>query len=148
MVEQESSPQYTPVVDETLSARNYKRVRTIGCVLGVFVWLVLMLIPAFFFILAFRGNITISRFWEDIPDHHEYPVFQINLITESDFRGLSFVNSDLQSEDDLSLCAQTNVRYLLWEGQGENVKFCTCYRRDDGELEWEWEKTTTEACSD
>jgi hypothetical protein len=117
-----------------------------GCFSGLMLWLVLMVIPPILFILALRGDITIPRYG-DVPDRHEYPLFQVKLIMEDDFRGLGLMNTKLFSDNDLNMCIQTNVSYFLWEGEGEPAVFCACYNRENDDMDWVWLETVRESCS-
>lgn len=99
------------------------------------VWVVILFIPFAFFTLASRGQITISHSG-DVPDKFEHPLLQVRLISEIDYRGLLVINSTVDRTDALNLCVQTQVRYLLWQGEGEPATYCDCYARAQSEDEW------------
>ena len=143
----ESTQPIEPAVKPMLVSPTQRKVLwRFGCLIGLLLWLVLMVIPPILFILAVRGDITLPRYG-DVPNRHEYPLFQVKLIMEEDFRGLGLLNTKLYPDDDLNLCVQTNVRYLLWAGEGEPAVFCTCYNRENADLDWVLLETVRESCS-
>lgn len=129
------------VVVEKPQRRWYKRP---GCILGLVIWLILILTPTFFIVVAVQGDITINH-TGDIPDKGRYPRFQVKLIMEPDYRGFSITNSSI-NRDDESLCIEQNVNYVLWQGSGEAATFCQCYTRDIQEGEWVSAETITDSC--
>ena len=108
-------------------------------------WFLVLLLPMVLFILAINGDITIARSG-DIPDKNEHPLFQASLVMEIDFRGLRLTNTSLARENEVNLCIQTNVRFVLWEGEGEDAVFCDCYDRDSSESVWELSSTAMTTC--
>ena len=73
-------------------------------------------------------------------------MFQLSLISEVEARGLRVTTTLVSSPDDLSLCVQTNVRFVLWEGDGEPASFCDCYTREDNNSDWQFESYIDTAC--
>lgn len=131
------------VVQEHPKKRSLSR--RVGCVLILVLWFLILLLPLGFFILAVDGQLTLSQ-RGDVPDKHQHPLFQINLITEVDYRGIQFTNSTIHRQDDLNVCVQTDVRYLLWQGEGESAQYCDCYMRTAQEDDWQYETTTPGQC--
>jgi hypothetical protein len=41
---------------------------------------------------------------------------------------------------------QTDVRYFLWEGEGENATYCDCYQRANADAPWGYRGSTPGAC--
>ncbi len=131
------------VINEQPGKRSL--IRRAGCAVLLIVWFLMLSLPLGFFILAIEGQITLAH-GSDVPDRHEHPRIQVRLVTEIDYRGLQFTNSTIDQQNDLTLCVQTNVRYLLWQGEGETATFCDCYTRPDIADEWLFESTTTGQC--
>ena len=117
----------------------------LGCLIGFLCFFIIGLIPITFLILANEGNITIS-YGDDVPDSHEHPRFQLSLVSEIDFRGFQITQSSIQRIDETHMCLEANVRYFLWEGEGESAEFCDCYSRSDEDAEWEHVETTLSSC--
>lgn len=115
-----------------------------GCLFGLVVWFILMLLPLFFFILAVEGDITLHH-RGDIPDKHEHPLFQISLIMTVDYRGFGITNSTLHHSGEDDICIETNVRYILWQGNGDPATFCDCYTRAENDT-WSLTGTTLTGC--
>lgn len=81
------------------------------------VWLVVMLLPAFAFLLAARGQLQ----WGSNPQSQ----VRFFMVQQSDAEGVGVEWS--RPIRQLDNCARTSVRYLLWEGEGESVTICRCY---------------------
>lgn len=151
MTDQQDNPSNTSDYQEieyvVKEASRKKRtpLQRIGCVGLILLWLFVMMIPVFFFIMATEGDITIAHS-NDVPDRHQHPRLQISLVSELDFRGFSITNSSLDRIDNVNLCIQTNVRYLLWQGEGDPASFCDCYTRPDADTAWQFEATTLGRC--
>lgn len=80
------------------------------------VWLVIMLFPVFAVVLAARQQIQIG----DDPQSH----LRLFLVQEPDARG---VGLEWARPSGTAGCAQTRLAYLLWRGEGQNARFCSCY---------------------
>jgi hypothetical protein len=97
-----------------------------GCALLTVVWFLILLLPCFFIVLASQQQITISQ--GGLPDQQ----IRIWLIMESAQRGLGFSSTATYPVKEAGLptdgvCLQTNVSYILWQGQGEASQYCECY---------------------
>ena len=147
---QEPSPQSTeayPDIEYVVVEKQRRRpLRRIGCGVLIIVWFLILLLPLGLFILAINEEITISR-GGDIPDAHEYPRLQLSLVMEVDYRGLRITDTSLHEDSNTRLCIQTNVRFLLWQGEGDPAKFCDCYTRDIAVDDWQLEATFADVCS-
>lgn len=130
------------VVKQTAQERSL--LRRIGCGVLVVLWFAVLLLPIVMFFLAVQGDITIPRF-DDVPDPQEHPLLQVRLVMEADYRGFG-VTSTSVTESDNELCVQTNVRFLLWQGEGDPASFCDCYVRESDENEWVFASTAQGAC--
>ncbi|GAB4510512.1 MAG: hypothetical protein OHK0046_07510 [Anaerolineae bacterium] len=128
-------------------AKRPSLLRRVGCGCLLVIWFTVLLLPLFLFILAADGEIRFGHSG-DVPDKHEHPLFEVKLVSEIDFRGLSITNSTIERPDDTNLCVQTNVRYLLWQGEGEAATFCDCYTRETTESTWQLTGTNMAACGE
>ena len=117
----------------------------LGCVLGIIGWLAFISIPFFFIVLAVRGQITIPR-GGDIPNRDTYPHLQVRLVMEMDFRGLNITSTMVDRQDSNAVCVQSNVRFILWEGEGESATYCECYARPQAGASWDLTSAVEGAC--
>lgn len=79
-------------------------------------WLMVMLLPCMAFSLAMNQQIQIGQ--------SEGSHLRLFLLQEADKEGVGMVWKRpflLQTA-----CYKTNVAYLMWAGEGENVAFCEC----------------------
>lgn len=136
----EAHPRIEYVIRER--KRRWSPLQRVGCVLGLLLWLLVMTVPFLLFVLAIQGQITIAH-PGDVPDGHEHPLLQVKLIMEPDYRGLNITNSSVQRDGE-NLCVQTDVRFILWQGEGEPASFCDCYTQVNDE--WSLETTTIGTC--
>ncbi|MCU0466943.1 MAG: hypothetical protein MUF38_20555 [Anaerolineae bacterium] len=97
-----------------------------GCIA---IWLPLILLPFVLLILAANGEIVISN-GGDMPEPEAHPWLRATLIMEIDTRGLNITRSSIASRDEGGLtCVQTDVSFLLWQGEGEPARYCDCYEQ-------------------
>lgn len=132
-------------IEYIIVKKPVSRVRRLGCIIVLVLWFLFLMLPLGLFILAAEGDFTIGR-GNDIPDASEYPRFQLKLIMEPDYRGISLINTSLHRDGDRNLCIQTNVRYVLWEGDGDPAVYCNCYTRASLDDDWVFVSTTIAAC--
>lgn len=139
MSEQE---QMQPIVERRVSWTS-----RFGCFFGVILWSILMLIPGFFCVLAFQGEIALWH-GSNIPDPTEHPVIQVKLISEIDASGLIITRSYVATDADDNVCVESDISYLLWDGadENQNVKYCQCYLRVDDGVRWLYQGSTSGAC--
>jgi hypothetical protein len=93
------------------------------CAGGLLFWIVLFITPCVCFVPLFvNSEVTLS--------YGGRPGQEVRLfrVSEDEARGfgLSWGNIDIENDDN-SYCVQTEVRYLIWEGEATNVGFCQCY---------------------
>jgi hypothetical protein len=108
------------------------------------VWFVILLIPGFLLLLAIQQEVAVWH-GSGFPDSESHPLAQVKLIMDARTRGVSLTSSHISREDGQNACVQTNVRYLLWQGQGEPASYCDCYQRADNER-WQLSETYGGAC--
>ena len=137
-------PPAEPPLDVTPAVPKRKRgpLGRLGCALGLLVWLVLIVSPCLVFTLATQGELSLSlgsapgqtaRAW---------------LVMEADERGVGLSLPSVQSSaDGGALCVQTDVRYLLWQGQADPVSYCECYRRASAAAPWDHAATIEDVCT-
>ena len=132
-------------IEYIVKVKRRTPLQRLGCAALIGVWLVIMLIPLVLIILAIDGEITLSH-GSSMPDRHEHPRLQIKLIKEPDYRGFQITNSTMKQVNEQNLCVQTEVRYFLWQGDGDNAQFCDCYNRGDGGEVWQFAETISGLC--
>jgi hypothetical protein len=126
--------------------------RRAGCGAAVLVWILIMLIPVGLFILATQGEIRISH-GNRVPDPASHPLLELRLLSEIRNQGLVITTSSVAQQSTAAgeslACVLTHVRYLLWEGEGENASYCDCYARPEGSTsnnDWSYTSTTQNTC--
>lgn len=81
-----------------------------------------MSIPFFLFSLAARNQLQVGS-----PESNHIRIF---LVQEKEAEGIGLEVKRLDSAN--TGCAETSVRYLMWEGVPENVTFCQCVDLETG----------------
>ena len=142
-VDEVEYPEIEYVVRE--SPRKRPLIQRIGCGFALVIWFLFLLLPLVLFVLAIQGDITL-RYGDDIPDRQTHPRFQIFLQMEPEVQGFQLTTSSIKRIDSENMCIQVNVRYVLWEGQGDPATYCDCYTRESEETDWQLNGTTTNAC--
>jgi hypothetical protein len=90
--------------------------RRLGCLLLFLLWLVVMSLPLLSVVLAARGQIQLGG--------EEGAQARIFLLQERNVEGVGVEWSrPLRREPG---CRRTAVLYLMWRGQGENIRFTSC----------------------
>jgi hypothetical protein len=135
--------------EQPAPAKRRSRPRRLGCGLALLFWFTLLLTPCALFYLAAKGEIRLNH--RDIPQPHAHPLLLVSLISETDDRGLRIETSWTANDqsDELAVCVETEVRFLLWEysGGNQNVHYCDCYERPAPEASWELTRTFGDVCS-
>lgn len=122
-------------------------IRRIGSALMLVLWFAILLLPCGMFWLGTGGSISIPH--SNIPEPEQHPLFQIDLIMDTNNRGLQFTQTSIINIDEQNLCVQGNVNYLLWESDNTDtsVTYCQCYERADLESDWVFITQTVQACN-
>ena len=97
------------------------RAKFIGRSLFVFFWLLLISIPTLTLVLAASKEIKIGG---------EQTYLRIFLLQEKDAEGIGLEISQFFSK--VPFCSQTDVRYFMWTGEPDNVKYCHCLEPQTG----------------
>lgn len=110
------------------SAPRRSLLRRVGYAVAVLIWALLMSIPFLLFVLAVRGEISITT--GDAPEQR----LRIWLIMDAAQRGVGISTAAAARNGD-NTCVQTDVRFVLWQGKPEEPHtYCECYQRTvDGE---------------
>ncbi|HEX2905760.1 MAG TPA: hypothetical protein VHO69_02790 [Phototrophicaceae bacterium] len=104
--------------------RERRIFRRIGCLAGLLLWALIMLLPCFLFFLATQEQITISL--GDAPQQ----TARIWLVNEIRQRGLGLSWASVKpGTSDRTVCVQTETRFMLWVGTGPAATHCECYTR-------------------
>lgn len=114
--------------------------RRAGCIIGLVLWFLLLLAPCGLFYLATQGEIILTL--------NESPpqILRIWLVMEAQQRGVGFSRPTVFADEaSQTVCIQTEVSFLLWQGQGDDLAstYCDCYAQNDG---WVLARTDEGAC--
>ncbi len=125
---------------ETVLSARLKRLGMYAAVAG---WVLVLMIPLFFVVLAIFGEFRFSK-PGDVPDHH----LRLWMVMEIDERGIGMSNTSVKDREDDALQVQTRVRYFLWEGEGadEGTTYCTDYIRESADAPWQTAGVVEGAC--
>lgn len=100
-----------------------------GCVLGLLAWAVLMSLPICVLIVAVRGEVA----WERGP-FVEDRVWLVRVDEGSRGArpgGVAYGTMRITSgrpNTDGPVCVTTNIRFWMWRGESETVRYCECYQ--------------------
>ncbi len=108
---------------------------------GIVLWVVILLIPFLFVVLALRGGVAFGLLG-DFPENE----FRIWMVMEPRERGIAYSSPTITAKDDTQLEVETRVNYLLWEGDNEALAYCYTYTRDDAESDWALAGVSEQAC--
>ncbi len=94
-------------------------IRRVAYLVVLVVWLIVMCLPMLALVLAMRGEMNLGG-----QENSHVRLFLVQADTE-DGIGFEWTRSAANS----SKCLKTSVRYLLWEGDTEevNVDYCQCF---------------------
>ena len=96
-------------------------------------WLILLAFPAVAFILATRDQIQVG----DDPAQH----LRLFLVSEPQAQGVGIERARRLKNP--NGCSQTNVAFLMWEGESESIVYCQCFDEGGGVV-----VSQTSACAD
>ncbi len=127
-------------------SRRVNPIRRLGCGALLVIWFLILLLPAVMLALAVRGEIAL---WHggDIPEPDAHPLVQLRLVMDARTRGVNVTTSQPLVLDGQT-CVQTDVRYVLWQGRGEDVRYCDCYTRPADGAPWELMTTHSGTCEE
>ncbi|MEL6272306.1 MAG: hypothetical protein AAFV33_25545 [Chloroflexota bacterium] len=140
-------PQLTGAVDmpedvqpERVWTRREVMIRRFWFWVGIIAWIVTLLIPFFLVVLAMRGQVEVNL-PGDVPEN-----LRVWMVMEKDERGVAYSLPTVAERSDEELQVQTNVRYLLWEGENESLAYCSTYSRVEGD--WQLAGVSEVACGE
>ena len=93
-----------------------KRVGRLGCVGAVIFLIIIGIIPIFACRLITNGVLQIGN--------ENGNFLNVFLLQEPEQEGVGIQWS--RSFDDEAICTSTSVRYFMFEGEGENLDYCSC----------------------
>jgi hypothetical protein len=108
---------------------------------GVLLWVVILLIPLSVMLLAIRGEFRFNL-PGDLPNRE----VRVWMIMEKDERGIVYSRPFVADRNTDAIVMQTNVRYMLWEGESEVVSYCQTYTRAGGAESWQMEESLEGSC--
>ncbi|HEX2622673.1 MAG TPA: hypothetical protein VHL11_21080 [Phototrophicaceae bacterium] len=125
--------------------RRQAYIRRAGCGCAVLLWALFLLIPGFLLVLATQGEVVV---WHEnsVPEPALHPLLQVKLLMEVETRGLNITTSTPVNKPDNLTCMQTEVRFVLWQGNGNNVSYCDCYQREGDKQPWTLISTVSGTC--
>jgi hypothetical protein len=114
----------------------------LGCGIALVLWFLLILSPCILFMLASRGELTLTL--GSAPGQ----TARVWLVMEADERGLGYSWPTVHARDDgRALCVQTDVSFALWQGQAEPISYCECYQRAAEDASWDFVETIQGVCT-
>jgi hypothetical protein len=117
----------------------------LGCAGALVIWFTLLLTPIMLIVLAAQGEIGLW-YGGSVPDSEAHPLLQVRLLMDIENQGFSLTHSSIRAQNDTSTCMQTDVRYFLWEGEGEDATYCDCYHRANADAPWDYLASSLGAC--
>lgn len=91
-------------------------------VLGIVVWVLILSIPLILVSLSIVGEFSF-QLPGDYPDNR----LRVWMVMEPRERGFAYSLPLVIEQSEDKLTVETNVRYMLWEGEGEHVIYCQRY---------------------
>lgn len=108
---------------------------------GVVLWVVILLVPLSVMVLAIVGE---YRF--NLPGNAPHREMRVWMVMEKDERGIAYSRPFVAAREAERIDVQTNVRYLLWEGDEETVSYCQTYTRQTSTEPWALAGSSEGAC--
>jgi hypothetical protein len=88
--------------------------------------------------VASRGEVSINT--GSAPEQR----IRLWMIQEARERGVGVSNGSITFQNDTMVCVQTNVNFLLWQGEAEPIQYCECYTQADSG--WQTSSVNENAC--
>jgi hypothetical protein len=102
-----------------------RRLGRVGCGVLVVLWFLLLLTPCLVVVLLTQREIVLIH--SDVPNDD----FRIWLISEPRERGFAISNARRVSAANNAVCTLTDVRFIMWQGKGDPIHYCSCYTRQN-----------------
>lgn len=145
MSEPNPPSQPLPLYDIKLVEKRRSPLQRLGCGMALVLWFTFLLTPCACIFLATQGEIIIPN--GNVPEPESHPLLQIDLISEIDYRGFRIVTTGLYGDTEDTVCVQSNISYVLWQGEGEPATYCDCYTRPSSDAAWGLTSTEQGGCS-
>ncbi len=105
--------------------------RRLGCGAVIFMWLICFLIPCAVVGVVSQGGLAITT--GDLPNQQ----FRLWLIMERREAGLGMQTATAHYRDDgLQACLDTEIRFWLWDGEGQPTRYRELYERETVNDTW------------
>jgi hypothetical protein len=129
------------VIVEPPQPKSRSRVRRVGCAVVLVLWFALVLSPCLCIILATQGEILVHL--GDVPGNE----LRIWLVNEAHERGIGIASPTVSTAQDANaVCVQTNVTFILWEGEGSPTHYCECYTQSVQTGDWSQVTSASNEC--
>jgi hypothetical protein len=133
----------TPADEQRTYSRGEVRRKRILFWLGIAGWVVVLMIPFSLVMLAVMGEFSFPVLG-NFPDNRA----RVWMVMERDERGVAYSVPSVAAREETSLAVQTNVRYLLWEGENEALQYCQTYTRESSADAWALAGSSEGACGE
>ncbi len=110
----------------TTHSQPVRWLRRCGCMVMIFVWLILLLSPCLFLTVLVQGEATLDL--SDRPDHR----IRLFKIQGDEVAGFGFSLGTIARENEREICIKTRVRYMMWQGNAPATNYCQCYTKTAG----------------
>lgn len=145
MSERQVTPYVEPKTGPTDAPRTYTRrqvfVRRVLFWLGIVAFVIVASLPLLLVTLSMRGEFTFG-----VPGDFPENQARVWMVMEPNARGIAYSWPRLAAEGTDLLQVETTVRYLLWEGENEVIRYCQTYTRSSSDDPWSMAEMDSEAC--
>ena len=118
-----------------------RSLRRIGCSVLLIIWFAVLLLPCLLVYVATTGEVALAT--GSLPGQE----VRLWLMTEDRDRGIGISTASVAGGSSATTaCLQTDVRYLMWAGRGENSTYCECYTRSSADAAWIAAESLQGAC--
>jgi hypothetical protein len=135
-------------INQSSFFRPTTRIGKIGCGFLLVVWFAVLLLPITMFWFAMGQTIMIPR-WSGVAAN-DYPLLEIQLVMEIRNRGFQIKTTGSYQPDEMTMCYQTQVRYLLWESDSsddQSTQYCECFSFDEASNDWDVSSLSVVTCA-
>ena len=116
-----------------------RRLRRLGCWIGLVIWIILLLLPCLAIALISQGEIAVQL--GNVPGQ----TLRVWLIQDATERGIGVARPTVRTNENSNVCLQTDTSFLLWMGKGEATSYCECYTNDGDN--WKSVSSTQGSCN-
>lgn len=142
ITKQDAPAELPPEAPPKVYTRGEILVRRVLFYLGIGFWVLVLMIPFTFVVLAMRGEVSVN-----LPGDYPDSRLRVWMVMEPRERGIGYsLPRVVERDDDIALTVQTNVRLMMWEGESEALAYCNVFTRPDAESDWTSEAATEGEC--